>query len=619
VDIVLIDAACAFGSGRLIPAGILREPPSALRRAHMVVITKADQVDASTLSGLRRELTKFVSEDCVFNARLKVVDWVLRVPHGFRPFDGSVRGCRLMAFSAIGNPESFIRSLEQEGAQVVSERHFRDHHVYSREDMRALYDQRAACGADFLVCTEKDIYNLPSSWQEMEPPFLLVPRVATLLEDPGRFAQVMVEHLRPRIVVASNGYGEDAIGVLLAKKLRDAFPAAQVLAFPLVGRGESYRNQGIAVASTPSVTPSGGVLKYRLRDLWGDIRAGLFDHIRDQQRAWHHIAHRTRTPLCVGDVYLLLHTLWGQGIAPLFVATAKTVYLSGHWRLERFIIRHHCRRTWTRDRDSANQLSASGADASYAGNPIMDLLGNVTVPPSFSEEAASSAKPKILLLPGSRGRAYDDVKLLLDAVECLQASIPCDYVMVPAPTLSLSRLAEACQGWRFEEKEGDVPRLIKNDVAVDLRQGDVSTAAVGISLLLGLGGTANQLCAGMGIPVVSIDEKGKRVQKKLLGDAEILVEPTPLALADCALRILTTPELYKKMSSVGRARMGDPGALEDVVRCAAEELGWDVRCEVYTELSGELNAEFSGLKILPDECILGRERGEGFLCSNRRF
>ena len=593
VDIVLIDAACAFGSGRSIPAGILREPPSALRRAHIVVVTKADQVDAPALCSLRQKLAAFVPEDRIFNARLKVADWALRVPHGFRPFDGSVRGRRLMAFSAIGNPGSFIRTLEQEGAQVVGERHFRDHRVYSRQDMNPLYDQRAACGADFLTCTEKDIYNLPALWPLSQEPPLLVPRVATVLEEPGRFAEVMMERLRPRIVVASNGYGEDAIGALLAKKLQDAFPVAEVLAFPLVGRGESYRKHGFSVASTPSVTPSGGVLKYRLRDLWGDIRAGLLGHIRDQQKAWRNMAHRTRTPLCVGDVYLVLHTLWGQGIAPLFVATAKTVYLSGHWKLERFIIRRYCRRTWTRDRDSAGQLSASGADALYAGNPIMDLLGE-GVP---NNPAQARTRPKVLLLPGSRVRAYDDVRLLLDAVERLHASIACDYVMVSAPTLSLFRLTEACQGWRLNQKNqksheyqgnqenSGVLSLTKNGAAIALCQEDVSVAAEGADLALGLGGTANQLCAGMGIPVVSIDEKGKRVQKKLLGDAEILAKPTPSALAGCALKILTTPELYKKMSSAGRARMGKPGALDDVARYVAEELGWNIRCEIYAKLS----------------------------------
>ncbi|MDO4786686.1 MAG: tetraacyldisaccharide 4'-kinase, partial [Fretibacterium sp.] len=102
--------------------------------------------------------------------------------------------------------------------------------------------------------------------------------------------------------------------------------------------------------------------------------------------------------------------------------------------------------------------------------------------------------------------------------------------------------------------------------------------------LIGLGGTANQLCAGLGIPVVSIDEKGKRVQKKLLGDAEILVEATPEALAECALRVLADPGLYERMSSAGRARMGAPGALADMADHAASALGWDARERLYTRL-----------------------------------
>ncbi|WP_299077065.1 hypothetical protein [uncultured Fretibacterium sp.] len=100
------------------------------------------------------------------------------------------------------------------------------------------------------------------------------------------------------------------------------------------------------------------------------------------------------------------------------------------------------------------------------------------------------------------------------------------------------------------------------------------------------GGTANPLCAGLGIPVVSIDEKGKRVQKKLLGDAEILVRATPEALADCALRVLGDPELFAKMSAAGSRRMGAPGALADVVEYAASALGWDVREALYERLRG---------------------------------
>ena len=125
----------------------------------------------------------------------------------------------------------------------------------------------------------------------------------------------------------------------------------------------------------------------------------------------------------------------------------------------------------------------------------------------------------------------------------------------------------------------------------------MAAAAAEATLLIGLGGTANQLCAGMGVPVISIDEKGKRVQKKLLADAEILTEPTAPALAAQALEILTTPELYRKMSGAGRARMGSPGALDDVVNYAARELGWRIRCEVYALLADSLGP--AGSRHLP--------------------
>ena len=339
------------------------------------------------------------------------------------------------------------------------------------------------------------------------------------------------------------------------------------------------------MCSAPSVTPSGGVVKYRLRDLWGDMRAGLLRHVRDQLRAWGALRGLVRTPLCVGDVYLLLHTLWGCRSRPLFIATAKTVHLSGHWRLERALIRHLVLRAWTRDPESAAQLRRSGADALYAGSPIMDLLGDAPAGPA-PEPPGLEDVPLVLLLPGSRPRAYEDVRLLLDAAVLLDAARPCAFRMVLAPTLSASRLVASCPGWTPEGPDGPggVSALRREALCVALTAEPVATAARGATLLLGLGGTANQLCAGLGIPVVSIDEKGKRVQKKLLGDAEILVRATPEALADCALRVLGDPELFTKMSAAGRRRMGAPGALANVVEYAASALGWDVREALYERL-----------------------------------
>ncbi|NLL37668.1 MAG: tetraacyldisaccharide 4'-kinase [Fretibacterium sp.] len=588
VDVVLVDASCPFGNGGLLPYGTLREPVSALARSHLTVLTKVEQAAPESLDTLRRTVELFVPEDRVFCARLAVQGWSLWDGESLFPAAPAgegldVQGVRVFAFSAIGNPESFARSLRAEGVEVAGERRFKDHHRYDEAELAALSLRAIEVGAEFLSCTEKDLYNLPPSWRPPLP--LLVPRVETVLEDEERFFRALTALLRPRLVVASNGHGEDAIGALLAEKLRRSFPEADVTAFPLVGRGDAYRTEGFSVSSTPSVTPSGGVLKYHLRDLWADLRAGLLRHIHSQLGAWRRLAGTVRTPVCVGDVYLLLHTLWGCGTAPLFVATAKTVYLSGHWRLERSLIRRGARCVWTRDPESADQLRRSGATVRFEGSPIMDLLGDAptTQPP---EPPASGETVRVLLLPGSRLRAYSDAGLLLGAAELLASRRPCSFLMVLAPTLELGQLAASCPGWVLEGEDETVSAaLTKGDVRVELSLAPVSEAAVGSKLLLGLGGTANQLCAGLGIPVVSIDEKGKRVQKKLLEDAELLVEPTPEALADCAASVLDDPENFSRMSAAGLRRMGGRGALDGVVAYAESELGWGERCSVFRRLS----------------------------------
>ena len=254
----------------------------------------------------------------------------------------------------------------------------------------------------------------------------------------------------------------------------------------------------------------------------------------------------------------------------MFCATAKTVYLSGHWRIERAIISRFTIRTWTRDKKSAEQL---GRNAVYSGSPVMDLLG----------EHKRVKGDVILLLPGSRMRACRDVKMLLDAAEILSAEGEESFRMVLAPTLPDDEFLNACESYGWTVNDGV---LHHNGIAITLTHETIATAAEGVKLLLGLGGTANQLCAGLGIPVISIDEKGKRVQKKLLGDSEILTEPNGEALASCALRVLRDEALYSSMSLAGTERMGEPGALDDIAEYGCEVLGWRVREKVYMKLKG---------------------------------
>ena len=69
--------------------------------------------------------------------------------------------------------------------------------------------------------------------------------------------------------------------------------------------------------------------------------------------------------------------------------------------------------------------------------------------------------------------------------------------------------------------------------------------------------------------------------KKLLKEAEVLVNADPSELANAAVRILEDPDLKKSMQEAGIRNLGGVGALDHVVEYCASALGWDNRCTVY--------------------------------------
>ena len=579
LDIVLVDATCPFGNGRLFPAGILREQQDALSRADIVILTKVEQADERAIKATKAELAKWIPPERIFTARVRLNSWMIMEHGELNPYETewgerSPRG-KMFAFSAIGSPESFYRSLALFGMDILANRTYRDHHRFTWKNINEMERMASELGATGFVCTEKDLCNMPDNPSLILP--LYIPRIAVSMDDDAGFWRLVTELLRPSLIVASNGYGEDAIGALLASHLKSRFPSAGISAFTLVGSGGAYRERGIKVISPPSEMPSGGIVKYSLRALLGDLRHGLRHDIRKQIAAWRENMGRHRTPICVGDVYLMLHTLWGQGLSPLLVATAKSVRLSGHRATEKFFMRHRCRRVWTRDEETEKELLKSGVNAVFRGNPIMDLA---LEDDGESDPWEGMPRPHIMLLPGSRKRAYDDVVMLLDAVKLMSERQACSGLMVLASSIDRARLIENIP----YDYDGN-GTLSVGAASVRITSSPVASAACGADILIGLGGTANQVSAGFGVPVVSILEKGKLVQKKLLRDSEILTKPTAEDLAETALSLLGDPLRMNEMSLAGISLMGGYGTSDSVADYAAKALGWDARQRLFEALS----------------------------------
>jgi tetraacyldisaccharide 4'-kinase len=159
LDVVVLDAANPFGNGRLLPAGPNREPRSALRRAGLVWLSRADQADGGRLESLRalaRETTGRAPVESR-HAPVALVDGRL-APSGDL---ADLRGRRVLLLAGIARPGGFRRTLVALGADVAAEVLFPDHHPFAAADVeRAL---RVADGArcELLVTTEKDAVRLP--------------------------------------------------------------------------------------------------------------------------------------------------------------------------------------------------------------------------------------------------------------------------------------------------------------------------------------------------------------------------------------------------------------------------------------------------------------------------
>ncbi|MDR1884649.1 MAG: tetraacyldisaccharide 4'-kinase [Synergistaceae bacterium] len=581
LDIVLVDATCPFGNGKLFPAGILREHEDALRRADIVMLTKADLAPKGAIDGIKSCLSRWVPPEDVFTARVDLDSWLVMERGSIVDFEPewgkTLPDGRFVAFSAIGNPDSFYRSLVSFGMDVAAKREYRDHHRFSWRDLDDLERLAGQLGATGFICTEKDLQNMPENPHMLLP--LYIPRISVAVDDGDGFWRAVTGKLKPSIVIASNGYGEDAIGALLASRMKDRFPSADVSAFALVGGGKAYRDRGIEVFSPPSDMPSGGIVKYSLRALVRDLQHGLRQEIKRQIGVWRQQSGRLRTPICVGDVYLLSHTLWGQGMSPVLVATAKSVQLRGHLGAELGLLRRRARHVWTRDAETANELKRAGVDAEFRGNPIMDLA---LEDGGDADPWEGVNRPRVMLLPGSRPRAYDDAALILRAASLLARRVGCGFLMVLAPTIDVRMLLSGLPREFRCSASGDI---IAGDARVVLYSGPIASAAKGADILIGLGGTANQVSAGLGVPVISILEKGKLAQKKLLQDSEILTPPTPEALSAAAEALLADADRMRRMSEAGERILGGPGAIEAVAEYAGSVLGWDARCRLYEELS----------------------------------
>ncbi len=192
VDIVCLDATDPWGGGFLIPCGRLREPLTALRRAHAILLTRCDLVPKSDLEQIENRIRLLAPRVEIFRTQFSSTLW--SVDHHTKRDLLEIKGQRVVALSALGNPLGFERLLEKLGAVVFPKR-FRDHHRYSQNDRDSIQAECAKVGG-VIVTTEKDWVKLKATeWANSQsrscPVYILQIESQLLAQDQKRWDSLL--------------------------------------------------------------------------------------------------------------------------------------------------------------------------------------------------------------------------------------------------------------------------------------------------------------------------------------------------------------------------------------------------------------------------------------------
>ena len=411
-----------------------------------------------------------------------------------------------------------------------------------------------------------------------------------------------------RLLVLSNGHGEDLIAQRVLQALRQQRPDLIVRVLPLVGLGDAFAAEeaaGHLQRLGPQLQlPSGGFSNQSLRGLVRDLAAGLPLLSWRQLRLVRRWARQGDPVLAVGDLLPLL-LAWSSGGRFGFIGTPKSdcTWASPTppgWRPTPLADAYHrckgsewdpwewavmgsrrCRLVAVRDRLTARGLRRHGVAALAPGNPMMDGFPHTPLPAWLERQR------RLILLAGSRlPEALGNASRLLD---CLALWQPPQHTVV----LVASGSAPSATAWaQLLESAGFTPMALSAEAAaigananwergrwrVLLGQHCFGRWARWAELGLATAGTATEQLAGLGVPSLSLPGPGPqfkagfaRRQSRLLSGA-VLPCHGPEELVRRLQELLEDPAERARRGAWGRRRMGPAGGSAQLAALVEQRL-----------------------------------------------
>ena len=330
-----------------------------------------------------------------------------------------------------------------------------------------------------------------------------------------------------KILILSNGHGEDLSGSLIAKQLLNN--GYSVDALPIVGKGRHYKKERINIIGKTQEFSTGGIGYNSLKGRLKEIFEGEIIYLLKRLYLTYKIRKKYNYFFVVGDIVPVFFA-WVCNKNFFTYLVAYSSHYEGKLRLpwpsKFFLLSKKAKKIYTRDLLTANDLTLQfKKKVSFFGNPFMDKF-------ILREKELKKSEFSIGIFPGSRfPEILENFVLILEVLEPLSnlsyfQNIEFNFAIVNA--LSLLKVKEIFKKrkWLSLEKVNK-KNLLKfqfNSLKVCLYWNNFEEILLKSRCCISMAGTAAEQAIGLGKPVIQIEGKGPQftksfaeAQRRLLG------------------------------------------------------------------------------------------------------
>jgi len=330
-----------------------------------------------------------------------------------------------------------------------------------------------------------------------------------------------------KILILSNGHGEDLSGSLIAKQFIKS--GYYVHALPIVGKGNHYQKEKIKIIGKTKEFSTGGIGYNSFKGRLTEIFRGEIFYLLERLYLTFKIRKKYDYFCVVGDIVPVSFAWFCRKDFFTYLVAYSSHYegkLKLPWPSRFFLLSQNAKRIYTRDSLTANDLTLQlKKKVSFLGNPFMDKFFSVNKELKKSEFS-------IGLFPGSRfPEILDNFVLILEVLEALSdlryfQKIEFNFAIVNS--LSSSKIEEIFQYRRWINleniKDKNLLKFKYKSLELNIYWNSFDKILLKSRCCISMAGTAAEQAIGLGKPVIQIEGKGPQftksfaeAQRRLLG------------------------------------------------------------------------------------------------------